>query len=104
VASSDRITITADLGPLARRSERRLEATGSDVRSIVPLSAVPWLVVTYDQLQTMPLYAKDAFILSLVDGLSTVEVLLDISGLPEDDTIEILRKLLALGAVELHEA
>jgi hypothetical protein len=103
VASSDRITLPGDLGPLARQSERQFEPTGSDVRSLVPLRAVPWLVVTYDQLQTMPLYARDAFVVSLVDGRVTVEMLLDISGLPEDETLDIVRKLLLLGAIELHD-
>jgi len=104
VASSDRITIPGDLGSFARESERQFEASsGSDVRSLVPLRAVPWLVVTYDQLQTMPLYAKEAFVVSLVDGRTTVEMLLDISGIPEDETLDILRKLLVLGAIELHD-
>jgi hypothetical protein len=104
VGSSDRITLPGDLGSYARQSERQFQATGSDVRTLIPLRAVPWLVVTYDQLQTMPLYSQDAFVVSLVDGRMNVEALLDISGLQEDETLDILRKLLLLGAIELHDA
>ncbi len=91
MGSRDRITIPGDLGKLARASERKFEATGSEVRRRLPTGAVPWLIVTYDELRSMALRPEDAFVLSLIDGM------------PDDDTAAILAKLLTLGAIELHD-
>ncbi len=103
MGSRDRITIPGDLGKLARASERKFEATGSEVRRRLPTGAVPWLIVTYDELRSMALRPEDAFVLSLIDGRLTVEMIFDISGMPDDDTAAILAKLLTLGAIELHD-
>ena len=102
MSSRDRITIPVDLGQLARESERDLRATESDVRAVVPVHAVPWLVVTHDQLCRLPLDSRAGFLVSLLDGRCTVEMLLDIAGMPEDDVIQLLRSLLDLGAIELR--
>ena len=98
----DRITIRVNLSQAARESARESEASGSDIRRVVPLSAVPWLVVTYDELRRLPLDKRTGFIVSLIDGRCTVEMLLDVSGMPEDETLDIIRELLRLGAVELR--
>ena len=42
--------------------------------------------------------------LSLIDGRCTVEMILDIAGLPEDEAIGILDNLRELGAIELNDA
>ena len=99
----DRITLPGDLAPIARDSERKFAAAGSDVRPIVALHAVPWLVVSYDVLQGLPLDARAGFLVSLIDGACTVEMLLDISGMPDDETLDILHELVRVGAVELRE-
>jgi hypothetical protein len=64
---------------------------------------VPWLVVTYDQLQAMPLGERDGFVLSLGDGRLSVEAILELAGCPEGETIGILVRLVQLGAIELHD-
>jgi hypothetical protein len=99
----DRPTIPEDLSPIARESERKFSATDSDVRSAVSLFAVPWLVVTYPDLQKLPLDARAGFVVSLIDGRCTVEMILDVSGMPEDEALDILRELVRLGAVELRD-
>jgi hypothetical protein len=66
--------------------------------------AVPWLVVTYDELQRLPLHPRAGFVVSLIDGRCTVEMLLDVSGMREDETLDILAELLRLGAIELRDA
>ena len=91
-----------DLSRVARDSERRFEATGSDVRRALLTHSVPWLLLTYDQVRERPLDSRDAFVISLVDGRCTVEMILDIAGMPEDETMDILRKLLDLGVIELR--
>ncbi|MGH7294475.1 MAG: hypothetical protein ACRELB_06070 [Polyangiaceae bacterium] len=92
-----------DLRQAARDSEREIEVTASDVRPLVPLHAVPWLIVTYDALRTMPLDSRAGFVVSRIDGQCTVEVLLDLCGLREDETLRILAALVRLGAIELHD-
>jgi hypothetical protein len=102
LGTRERITMPDDLSSLARRSEREFDVSDSEIRPIVPLHAVPWLMVTYDALREMPLDNRDAFVLSLVDGRSTVEIILDLAGLPEDVTIGILTRLFRLGAIDLR--
>lgn len=88
----------------ARDSDAEFAAAGSDIRSVVSLHAVPWLLVTYDALRGLPLDPRAAFVASLVDGKCTVEMLLDVTAMPEDETLDILRELVRLGAVELRDA
>ena len=102
MGSKDRITIPTDLSPVARDSERRFAASGSEVRRTLPLRAVPWLVKTHDELRDLPLDPREGFVLSLVDGRFTVEMILDVCGMPEDEVIDVLRKLVDVGAIELH--
>ena len=92
-----------DLSQAARDSTRDFPAADSDVRPVISLSAVPWLVVTYDELRRLPLDKRRGFLVSLIDGRCTVEMLLDVSGMPEDETLDILRELVGLGAVELRD-
>ncbi len=101
MGSKDRITIPDHLAS-ARGKDQQLDATG-EIRRRLPDYGVPWLVVTYDELRSMPLRPEDAFMLSLLDGRLTVEMLLSLSGMTEAETLAILDKLLGLGAIELHD-
>ncbi len=60
------------LSPWARLDGRaRLASrygTGSDVRPVVQFPLLPWLVVTYDEVQRLPLDSRAGFVISLVDG------------------------------------
>ncbi len=102
--SGDRPTIPADLRGLARESEREFETASSDVRPLMPLHAVPWLIMTLDQVKALPLDARAGRLLSLVDGRATIEMILDMSGIREDEAVDILARMLELGAIELHDA
>jgi len=99
-----RDTIPTDLREFARQSEREFEAASSDIRPVVPLHAVPWLIATLDQVKELPLDSRAGLLLSLIDGHSTVEMILDMSGLPEDEAIAILARMLELEVIELHDA
>jgi hypothetical protein len=98
----DRITMPEDMSQLARESTGELAASASDVQPVVALSAVPWLVVTYEKLRSLPLDSRAGFVVSLIDGRCTVEMILDLSGMPEDETVDVLRQLLGVGAIELR--
>jgi len=103
VGSGDRITIPIDLAQAARDSERELLASQSDVRPLVPMQGVPWLIVTHDELRRLPLDSRAGFVVSLIDGRCTVEMILDVAGMPEDDVIALLGKLAELGAIEFRD-
>jgi hypothetical protein len=77
---------------------------GGGARPPVPLFAVPWLALNAEGLRLLPLDARTAYVLSLVDGRCDVETILDLPGreLARDDALDILGYLLELGAIELR--
>lgn len=102
--SHNRPTDPADLRSIARESNREFEAASSGIRPLMPLHAVPWLVMTLDEVKALPLDSRAGLVLSLIDGRSTIEMILDMTGIREDETIAILARMLELGAIELHDA
>lgn len=68
------------------------------------LEAVPWLDVTYDELKLLPLDHRDGFIVSLIDGRSTIEMIADMSGMSLSTALGILAYLSARGVITLHDA
>jgi hypothetical protein len=103
VPTSDRITIPAILAE-ALREDGEQDPPASEVRGLLPRGAVPWLVGTYEELRRMPLDARDWFVLSLVDGRSSVQMIVDLSAMPEAETLAVLVRLLKAGAIELHDS
>ena len=86
-------------------SDDDLDGPISEVRPHLPLFAVPCLAITVEGLRQLPLDARAAYLLSLVDGHWTVETILDIC-VPEverDEALGILAYLVQLGAVELRD-
>lgn len=113
VVPTDRPTALPAFDPseFARASESKLFAAASSedrhpideaFSRIGTMSSVPWLMVPISEVRTLPLDPRSAFILSLVDGISTVEMIVDMSSIPRDDGLRVLIELVALGAVELH--
>jgi len=60
---------------------------------IGPLDRVPMVMVARDQLRWLSIDHRAGFVLSLVDGVSSVEMILDVSGMPELDALRILSEL-----------
>jgi hypothetical protein len=60
---------------------------------IGPLDRVPVVAVPRDQLRWLSIDHKAGFVLSLVDGVSSLEMIIDVSGMPELDTLRILSEL-----------
>ncbi len=58
-----------------------------------PLDKVPIVAVPRDQLRWLSIDHKAGFVLSLVDGVSSLEMILDVSGMPELDALRILSEL-----------
>lgn len=60
---------------------------------IGPLDRVPVVMVPRDQLRWLSIDHRAGFVLSLVDGVSTLEMIIDVSGMAELDTLRILSEL-----------
>lgn len=63
------------------------------VARIGPLDRVPVVMVARDQLRWLTIDHRAGFVLSLVDGVSSVEMILDVSGMPEFDALRIVAEL-----------
>lgn len=60
---------------------------------IGPLDKVPQVMVPREQLRWLSLDHRAGFVLSLVDGMSSLEMILDMSGMPTLDAMRILFEL-----------
>lgn len=60
---------------------------------IGPLDRVPTVMVARDQLRWLSIDHRAGFVLSLIDGVSSLEMILDVSGMPELDALRILCEL-----------
>lgn len=60
---------------------------------IGPLDRVPVVMVPRDQLRWLSIDHRAGFVLSLVDGVSSLDMILDVSGMPQLDTLRILSEL-----------
>lgn len=101
----DRITPTVDLAPLATRtSEEERESPPSQVRLVALGSTVPWLMVTLEELRDLPIDPRAAYLVSLVDGQCSIEMIADIAGMPRAEVAGVFAMLGRLRAIELRDA
>ena len=63
------------------------------IARIGPMDRVPIVMVPRDQLRWLSIDHRAGFVLSLIDGVSSLEMLLDVSGMPELDALRILSDL-----------
>jgi hypothetical protein len=66
------------------------------------LGAVPELCLHAEGIRWLSLDHRAGFVLSLIDGSSAVEELLDVSGMPRLETLRILVALLSQGVVRMR--
>lgn len=64
-----------------------------------PLSRVPMVVVPRTQMRWLSIDHRAGFVLSLVDGSSSVDMILDVCGMPKLDALRILHELVQLKIV-----
>jgi hypothetical protein len=67
-----------------------------------PLDQVPVVAVGGDQLRWLTLDHRAGFLLSHVDGVSTLEEILDVSGMPQLEAMRIIADLLAQKVIVLR--
>jgi hypothetical protein len=63
------------------------------------LRRVPRLAVGVHELALLPLDHREGFLVSRVDGKSTIETLLDVCAMPADEALEILQSLVERGVL-----
>jgi hypothetical protein len=63
---------------------------------------VPRIVMSPDQLRWLSLDHRAGFMLSMIDGISTVDDLLDVSGMQRLDALRILCSLMDQKVIELR--
>jgi hypothetical protein len=66
-----------------------------------PMDAVPHVVLTPEEVLTLALTHEEGFLLSLVDGKTTVETLLDVAAMPKRRVLITLARWLAMGVIAL---
>lgn len=66
------------------------------------LSRIPMVLVDPVRLRATKLDGRAGFLVSLIDGVMSVESLLDVSGMPTDETVALLEDLRRRGIIALH--
>jgi hypothetical protein len=64
-------------------------------------TSAPKVLKTRRELAQAPLDHRDAFILSLIDSKTSVQGLVDLSGMPHEETVAILERLARLSIISL---
>jgi hypothetical protein len=66
---------------------------------IAPLNRVPRLAKAMTELGALLEDPKTAFVLGFVDGVLPLDTIIDVTGLPETDTLRVLDHMIAQGIV-----
>lgn len=69
-----------------------------------PLGRVPTLVKKVDELGDAVQDPKTAYVLGFVDGLLPLETIIEVTGLPELDTLEVLDRMIEAGHIVFKPA
>jgi hypothetical protein len=101
-----------DLGDLgvvpSSRRDRVPPSAGADRLAETYLAALggsdgcPRLAMAPSLVPSLPLGQRAAFVLSRIDGESSIEDVLDMSGFPREETLGILYDLLLQGVIEVR--
>jgi hypothetical protein len=70
-------------------------------RPRVAFTHVPRVIMTPRQVRELPLVARAGFILAHVDGTTTVQTIVDISGMDADEVLRVLDQLLVFGVISV---
>jgi hypothetical protein len=80
----------------------RLVLEGMYAARLGSLAQIPAVIVQRAQLRWLSIDHRAGFVLSLIDGSSTLEMILDVSGMPKLDSMRILLELIAQRIVALR--
>ena len=82
----------------------RDDASSSDLSEdarAIALDGVPLLTVSFAELRTMALDHRGGFLISLIDGTSSVEMILDVCGMPPNEALVILKSFSEQGIIAI---
>lgn len=80
-----------------------LEASADSSRLAVMTSRqVPRLLVGPKEISKLPMDPRAAFILGHIDGIQSMEEILDVCAMPEAEAIELIERLRRMGVISLH--
>jgi hypothetical protein len=66
------------------------------------MAGIPAVVMPPDQLKRLPLGHRAGFLLSRMDGATDIETLIELSAMPREETLRIVRDLFESGVVEFR--
>jgi hypothetical protein len=69
----------------------------------VTLTSIPRLLMGPRELVQLPIDHRAGFLLSHIDGTRTVQELVDICHLSEEDAMQVVEALVALGAIDIDD-
>jgi len=100
VSASERVT------QRRRRASIREDHVGDAARfsgefSDLVRRAVPRMLRSPRELASAPLDNREGFLLAHIDGQTSVQALVDISGIPEDELLVLLQRFRRLGIISL---
>jgi hypothetical protein len=79
-------------------SRPNLEAP-SDEAWAQAIVGMPYVAVSADQLTSLPLGHREAFLLSRLDGASDLETVISVSAMPRDEALRLARHLFESGII-----
>jgi len=96
------VDLGVDLGGPPSSKPRRAAPPSEDtiLAALGGAAAVPRMVLSTADLKALPLGSDAAFVLSQIDGMSSVDDIIDISGFPRADTLRILHDLVQAGVIK----
>lgn len=68
----------------------------------IELSSTAYVVGTPEAIRSAALQHREGFLLAQIDGLLTVDELLDVSGMDHGEALEVIAKLVTLGLVAVR--
>jgi hypothetical protein len=90
-----------NLVALECRSKSSTALEGIYAARLGSMSHVPIVVMTTVEIDRLEIDHRAGFLLSLIDGASSLEAVLDVCGMPRLDALRILRELVQRGAIRL---
>lgn len=101
---ADRLLAESPSDDEATRTARECRETLTDLYEgkLGSLDRVPYVVVARDELRFLALDHRAGFLLSHIDGVSPLDSILDVSGMPRLDALRILVELVQKRVVSLR--
>lgn len=96
--------------PASKRVSSRVAVRVDDVAGAVRLGhnaldllrrTVPRVIRSRSEVAAAPINHREGFVLSLIDGKTSVQALIDVGGMPDEDALAILQRLRRLGIITL---